>query len=191
MKDKEINIIGGGCAAFSLARLINNLPNYKFNLFIGDKKKVNKDHFWGFWKVNVNDEAYNNANHTWSKWSINTQDSKFILTSDKHPYCVIKRQKWLDICKNQLSSKKLTILENDVLEKGDKLFIKNDKIKGDLVFDSRPPKFPSNVLLQHFEGFVVTSKKDVFDEKLVTLMDFRCDQSRGMHLINDKNDVTC
>ncbi len=183
MRDKEINIIGGGCAALSLARLNHNLPNYKFNLFIGDKKKINKDHFWGFWKVNINDEAYNNANHIWSKWSINTKDSKFILTSNKHPYCVIKRQKWLDICKNQLESKKLTILENDVLEKDGKLFTKKNKIKGDLVFDSRPPKFPSNVLLQHFEGFVVTSKKDVFDEKLVTLMDFRCDQSRGMHFI--------
>ena len=34
-----------------------------------------------------------------------------------------------------------------------------------------------------FEGFVVTSEKDVFDEEIVTLMDFRCDQSRGMHFI--------
>ena len=41
----------------------------------------------------------------------------------------------------------------------------------------------SYILLQHFEGFVVTSKTDVFDEKIVTLMDFRCDQSRGIHFI--------
>jgi len=33
MIKKEINIIGGGCAALSLARLIRKLPNYKFNLF--------------------------------------------------------------------------------------------------------------------------------------------------------------
>ena len=89
---KEINIIGGGCAALSLARLIRNLPNYKFNLFIGNKNKTNKDHFWGFWKVKINDDAYNKANHVWSKWSINTNDSKHILTSVKHPYCVIKRK---------------------------------------------------------------------------------------------------
>ena len=37
MIKKEINIIGGGCAALSLARLIRKLPNYKFNLFIGNK----------------------------------------------------------------------------------------------------------------------------------------------------------
>ena len=183
MTKNEVNIIGGGCAALSLARLIRKLPNYKFNLFVGDKNKINKDHFWGFWKIKFNGEAYKNANHVWSKWSINTHDAKNILTSVKHPYCVIKRQKWLDICKKQLPSVKFTILENDVLEKDGNLFVKNKKIKGDLVFDSRPPKIPSNILLQHFEGFVVTSKKNVFDEDIVTLMDFRCDQSRGMHFI--------
>ncbi len=69
------------------------------------------------------------------------------------------------------------------LKKNGNLFVKNKKIKGHLVFDSRPPKIPSNILLQHFEGFVVTSEKDVFDEEIVTLMDFRCDQSRGIHFI--------
>merc|ERR1711871_640800 len=80
-------------------------------------------------------------------------------------------------------SERLTTSENDVLEKDGNLFVKNKKIKGDLVFDSRPAEFPSNLLIQHFEGFVVTSKKDVFDEKIVILMDFRCDQSRGIHFI--------
>ena len=183
MINKKINIIGNGCAALSLARLIRNLPNYKLNLFIGDKNKINKDHFWGFWKVKVNKEAYNNANYMWSKWSINTNETKHILTSVKHPYCVIKRQKWLDICRNQLESENLKVFENNVLENDDELFAKNKKIKCDLVFDSRPPKLPSNVLLQHFEGFVVNSDKDVFDENLAILMDFRCDQSRGMHFI--------
>ena len=183
MIKNEINIIGGGCAALSFARLIRNLPNYKFKLFVGNKNKIDKDHFWGFWKVKINDEAYNNTKHVWYKWSINTYDCRHILTSVKHPYCVIKRQKWLNICKKQLPYGKFTIIENDVLEKDGLLFVKNKKIKGDLVFDSRPPKIPSNILLQHFEGFVVTSEKNVFDEDIVTLMDFRCDQSRGMHFI--------
>ena len=39
VNDKKINIIGGGCAALSLARLIRKLPNYKSNLFIGNKNK--------------------------------------------------------------------------------------------------------------------------------------------------------
>ena len=50
---KEINIIGGGCAALSLARLIRKLPNYKFNLFIGTKIKLIKIIFGDFGKSNL------------------------------------------------------------------------------------------------------------------------------------------
>ena len=53
MIKKEINIIGGGCAALSLARLIRNLPNYKLNLFIGNKNKTTKDHFGDFGKLKL------------------------------------------------------------------------------------------------------------------------------------------
>ena len=103
MINKEINIIGDGCAALSLARLIRNLPNYKLNLFVGAKNKIHKDHFWGFWKVKLMMMLIKSKS-CWSKWSINTNDSKHILTSVKHPYCVIKR-KWLDICKNNFQVK--------------------------------------------------------------------------------------
>ena len=56
-------------------------------------------------------------------------------------------------------------------------------INGEYIFDSRPPKMPSNILLQHFQGYLVNSEDEIFDEKTVILMDFRCDQSRGMHFI--------
>ena len=170
MIKKEINIIGGGCAALSLARLIRNLPNYKLNLFIGNKNKTNKDHFWGFWKVKINYEAYNKANHVWSKWSINTNDSKHILTSVKHPYCVIKRKKWLDICKKQLPSQKFRIFKNDVHEKDGQLFNKNKKIKGDYVFDSRPNKSPFS-MKQIFKGIFVEFHEPLENFK-AHLMDF-------------------
>lgn len=183
MINKEINIIGGGCAAFSFARLSNLLPNYRFNLFVGENRNKQKDHFWGFWKNNFNDEAFINANHTWTKWAIQTKNSQLILESEKHPYCVIKRQKWLDLCKRKCKNKKIKIFENDVYEKSGKLFTHDQKIEGDLIFDSRPPIIPDNILLQHFVGFVINSKKDVFDEKTVILMDFRCDQSKGLHFI--------
>ena len=183
MKNKEINIIGGGCSAFSFARLSCQLPNYRFNLFIGKNKDKQKDHFWGFWKDSSNNEAYINADHKWTKWAILTNYSKHILKSKKYPYSVIKRQKWLDVCKSKCKSKKIVIFEKDVFEKNGKLFTHDQKIEGNLIFDSRPPSFPTNISLQHFEGFVIKSKKDVFDEETVILMDFRCDQSKGLHFI--------
>ena len=183
MTNKEINIIGGGCASYSLARLNSQLPNYRFNLFIGKNRDKQKDHFWGFWKNSYNNEAFVNANYTWSKWAIQTNYSKHILKSEKHPYCAIKKQKWLGLCKKQFKSKKITVFENNVFEKSGDLFTSDQKIYGDLIFDSRPPSLPNDILLQHFEGFVIKSKKDVFDEKTVILMDFRCDQSKGLHFI--------
>ena len=56
-------------------------------------------------------------------------------------------------------------------------------IAGHHTFDSRPPPIPSNTLLQHFEGYVITSKNNIFNPEIVRLMDFRCDQSKGIHFI--------
>jgi lycopene beta-cyclase len=56
-------------------------------------------------------------------------------------------------------------------------------IAGHHTFDSRPPSIPSNTLLQHFEGYVITSKNNIFNPEIVRLMDFRCDQSKGIHFI--------
>ena len=183
MKNKNINIIGGGCAALSLARLSDHLPDYSFNIYSGDKSKVNDNHYWGFWKTNVNVDAYHHADYTWSKWAINTNISSHVLSSNKYPYCVIKRYKWLNFCKSKFKTSKIKIFDENIFEKNGDLFLNNKKITGDIILDSRPPDNLSNVLLQHFEGFVVTSKKDVFDKETVILMDFRCDQSKGMHFI--------
>ncbi len=51
------------------------------------------------------------------------------------------------------------------------------------ILDSRPPTTPNNAMLQHFLGYEVTSDKDVFDSSTAILMDFRCDQSQGIHFI--------
>ena len=183
MENKKINIIGGGCAALSLARLSTYLPDYSFNIYSGDGSKAYDDHYWGFWKTNVNVDAYNNANHTWTKWAINTNVSSQVLSSINHPYCVIKRHKWLNFCKSKFKTSKVKIFNENIFEKNGNLFLNNKKIQGNIIFDSRPPKILSNILLQHFEGFVVTSKKDIFDPETVILMDFRCDQSKGIHFI--------
>jgi len=51
------------------------------------------------------------------------------------------------------------------------------------ILDSRPPSMKDGVMLQHFSGYEITTDRDVFDSTTAILMDFRCDQSRGMHFI--------
>ena len=184
MSKKVINIIGGGCAGLSLARFSSVLKKYNFNLFVGLKKDNDKDHFWGFWKNSFLEDAYQNADFTWFKWSIITNESHQIMTSKKHPYCAIKRKKWLAYCLKESSAGKVKVFEENVSEKNNQLLMTNKKIIcGNYTFDSRPPSIPKNILLQHFEGCVVKSEIDVFDSETVTLMDFRCDQSRGVHFL--------
>ena len=184
MSKKLINIIGGGCAGLSLARFSSVLNKYNFNLFTGLKKENNKDHFWGFWRNSFLEDAYENADFTWFKWSIITNESYQLMTSKKYPYCAIKRKKWLAYCLKQAGAGKIKVFEENVSEKNNQLLMTNKKIIcGNYTFDSRPPKIPSNILLQHFEGCVVKSEKEVFDSDRVTLMDFRCDQSRGVHFL--------
>jgi len=152
---KVINIIGGGCAGLSLARFSSVLKKYNFNLFVGLKKDNNKDHFWGFWKTSFLEDAYQNADFTWFKWSIITNESHQIMTSKKHPYCAIKRKKWLAYCLKESSAGKVKVFEENVSEKNNQLLMTNKKIIcGNYTFDSRPPSIPKNILLQHFEGCV-------------------------------------
>ena len=183
MSKKVINIIGGGCAGLSLARFSSVLTKYNFNLFVGLKKDNNKDHFWGFWKNKSTETAFDISDYSWSHWSIVTYESKQILSSNTYPYCVIRRSKWLDYCLSQINNKSVNIIQEDALDRNNDLFVYNNKIEGKYIFDSRQPKIPSNILLQHFEGYIITSEKNIFDNKTVTLMDFRCDQSKGMHFI--------
>lgn len=183
MAKTELNIIGGGCAALSLAGLSKSLNEYKINLYVGNQNKKINDHFWGFWKNKSTETAFNISDYSWSHWSIITYESKQILSSNTYPYCVIRRSKWLDYCLSQINNKRVNIIQEDALDRNNDLFVYNNKIEGKYIFDSRQPKIPSNILLQHFEGYIITSEKNIFDDKTVTLMDFRCDQSKGMHFI--------
>ena len=58
-----------------------------------------------------------------------------------------------------------------------------DKSKNSLLFDTRPPIVPSRSVLQHFRGIEITTKEHKFDPNIAILMDFRVDQSKGMHFM--------
>ena len=51
------------------------------------------------------------------------------------------------------------------------------------VYDSRPPTLIENGLRQHFIGWHIRTKKPIQEPDVATLMDFRVDQSRGLHFV--------
>ena len=46
------------------------------------------------------------------------------------------------------------------------------------VFDT---KFDKSKLWQHFQGVEIETSKEIFDDEILNLMDFNCDQKNNVH----------
>ena len=110
---------------------------------------------------------------SWSKWAVITDTSKSIMHSEKHAYHIMHKANYLQNCR-------------EIAERNGVAFIEENHIKDEeesQTFDSRPPRASKNAMLQHFLGQEVEVDKPVFDASTAILMDFRVDQSQGMHFI--------
>ena len=180
--NKKINIFGGGIAGLSLAKQLNNIEGLETNLFTLNNNK--KDHFIAFWKADSMKDAYSIKVKSWKKWKIVTNQNEKIFTAFKHDYCVVKKNKWIDLCYKKILKNKNTYIKNEKIDNINSNFFKTHNLGDkDLIFDSRPVQYPKNILLQHFYGKIVKTERDTFDDEVVTLMDFRCDQKMGIHFI--------
>ena len=178
---KTISIIGGGCAGYSLLNKLKNVSNIEIDFFIGKNQGINN--FWGYWEYDK-DIPDNILSGKWNKWKISTQDGEKFFESSSHPYCVTTRHNWISYCKQNTNKKNIRILKEDIMEINNKIYNKNnDEIISDFIFDSRYTNKSKNIFLQHFKGFLIKTETDCFDDEVLTLMDFRCDQSKGMQFV--------
>jgi lycopene beta-cyclase len=170
---QAVHIIGDGCAALSLAARADELPSHQFTIVHPDGAPAPKDHIWGFWKINGLDRAVKLARKKWYFWSIITCKEDVSLSSDHHPYYALQRRKWESNCR-QLAKK------NGVSFVTQSKLIDIPQVQ---ILDSRPPVIPTNQMFQYFIGWEIEAPPGSFDSKKAILMDFRCDQSRGIHFI--------
>ena len=167
MVKKEVHIIGAGCSGLSLAKYLSmkdHANTYRVNLY-GEKSKAFKNpNYWSFWSEKVSPSVEQVIKKKWYQWQIISEESIVLHKTKKSPYCTISSRDWLAFCDFE---------ETDV----------DPKIPepGPLVFDSRNPRMTSKGLSQEFIGQTVEVEKPTFDPQTVTLMDFRCDQSHGIH----------
>lgn len=170
---KHIAIIGAGCASLSLAALANELPRAQLHI-IESSYPAHADHVWGFWAMDWLDRVRPLVRKSWHKWAIVTEQSYSVMHAAHHPYQAISRHQWLAQCRDQATKHGVTF--HDSLDAA--------RLDAEAaIFDSRPPKVPDGVMLQHFAGFEVRAPAGSFDPSTAILMDFRCDQSHGMHFI--------
>ena len=170
---QSVHVLGDGCAGLSLAAQANALPHHRITVINPKNAPRVKDHVWGFWRVKGLEAAAGLARHKWVKWSIKTSAGSVVMTSVVHSYHALQRRRWETHCRQQATNHGVA-------------FAAQNAVKPDpaaQILDSRPPQLPNGQMIQHFIGWEVQAASGSFDPTTAILMDFRCDQSRGIHFI--------
>ena len=166
-----VTLLGSGCASLSLASQAKEFPNHNFEVVESISYPDPLDHIWGFWHMPWLREPFNISRERWYKWNIITINKNIMLETNRYPYCAIHRYKWINYCKEKSKASGVRFS----LNKGYGI--------SEQVLDSRPPRSGPGTIIQHFLGQEIISNKEIFDPSTATLMDFRCDQSKGLHFI--------
>ena len=174
MKEFDYIIIGGGCAGLSLAYELEIKNKLKENTLaiIETRKEYRRDKTWSFWKVfdhNFDDCVIKN----WNNFTINTSEGFRELSNKSFPYQSINSEKFYKKINSRLSSNpNVSLFKN----------LNNINSKNSLVFNSVfEGEIDKSKLWQHFQGIEIETSKDIFDDEIINLMDFNCDQKNDVH----------
>ncbi|WP_034040954.1 lycopene cyclase family protein [Wocania ichthyoenteri] len=179
-------IIGNGLAGLQLAlKMASNafFDNKQIALIDSSKKNVN-DKTWSFWETEPS--QWNNISHkSWNKASVITSKKTIDLELKPYTYKSIRSIDFYKEAKNRLKQNPNIhfIIDSvkSVKEENDNVFIttKENTFTTSHAFDSRIPENFSEYskqsisITQHFKGWVIKTKTDVFDDSKVIMMDYR------------------
>ena len=174
MKEFDFVIVGGGCAGLSLAYEleINDRLKNKTLAIIENRKEYKRDKTWSFWKVfdhNFDDCVIK----SWNNFSINTSENSNKLTNKNFPYQSVDSGKFYNKIKSKLSANSnISFYKN----------LKEINSENSIIFNSIfEKKLDKSNLWQHFQGIEIETPEKIFDEEIINLMDFNCDQRNGVH----------
>jgi len=174
MRDFNYTIIGGGCAGLSLAyelEIHKKLDN-KTLAIIEPRLEYKKDKTWSFWKVSPHNFE-NCVKKSWQNFSINIPNKTKYLECNDYPYQSIDSGLFYEKIINKLKQNKNISFFKD---------IKEVKLENSFIFNSVPVlKVNEDSLWQHFSGVEIETKNNFFDDEIINLMDFDCEQRSSVH----------
>jgi len=184
MKEFDYIIIGGGCAGLSLAYEleIHNKLRDKTLAIIEPRLEYKKDKTWSFWKT-IDHNFEDCVKKSWKNFSINIPNKTKYLECDKLPYQSID---------SGLFYEKI----NSTLKKNQNIFFYKNigeiSSNSSITFNSVPSiGSTEKKIWQHFKGVEIETTKNVFDDEIINLMNFDCQQLDSVHffytLPYDKN----
>ena len=174
MKEFDYVIIGGGCAGLSLAYELelHNKLSHKTLAIIEPREKYKRDKTWSFWKTfdhNFQDCVIKN----WNNFSINTAFDSHQLKSEKFPYQSVDSSKFYEKVNSKLfRNKNISFFKSQNEINTENCIIFNSVFEGEL---------DNSNLWQHFQGIEIETPNNIFDDEIINLMDFNCDQRNDLH----------
>lgn len=188
LNEIDIAIIGGGNAGLTLAAQLAQQASPPRTLVIEPQTAEQRDCSWGLWaKAAQIEQLECAALGRWPRWQLIDHDQRVIHRSCDYSYLSLSAARYLQDCANRLREP-VNLVQASVksLQRdGNQILVETDKqhYRAKQVYDSRPPKIIENGLRQHFLGWHIQTKRPIAETDIATLMDFRVDQSRGLHFI--------
>ncbi|MBX3254796.1 MAG: hypothetical protein KF862_11700 [Chitinophagaceae bacterium] len=189
MKKYDYIIIGAGCAGLSLLMQFMNDPGFSVKkvLLIDKEKKENNDRTWCFWeKENGYFESI--VYKRWTDLVVKNRSLRQSLDLNSYVYKMIRGIDFYEYCfKRIVSAGNIEYIQRDVLEinnrNGHITITTNSGVleaEAGFVFSSvfqAPAKNSGKYyLLQHFKGWLIKTRTEIFNLQQALLMDFSVDQ---------------
>ena len=180
----DIAIIGGGSAGMALASKLDNLSAAVFE----PKTAAERDCSWALWAQPEQLEALSPAiRGSWDKWRLIDHSGEIVHQSNEYRYTSLSSGQYLQHCeaslKDSVSLVRAAVDDLAPEENGGQFNADGQTYNAKTIYDSRPPTMADNSLRQHFIGWEISTTEPVTNADIATLMDFRVDQSRGLHFI--------
>ena len=174
MREFDYVIVGGGCAGLSLAYELDIKHKLKSKTLavIENRDDYKRDKTWSFWKV-FNHNFEDCVIKSWNSFTVNTLENFHELNTNKFPYQSIDSGKFYDKINSRLFKNSNISFFKSLSE-----INSNNSIIFNSILEGEPDK---SKLWQHFKGIEIETKKDIFDDEILNLMDFNCDQKNDVH----------
>lgn len=190
-------ILGAGCAGLSLCLALLREGVTEPIALVDRRTAFGRDRTWCFWDVGSTPLAAL-AGHRWERWTIATPAGVTTRGSRRHPYVHVDARDFYTHALREIAGR-----PNVRLHLGERVFSVRERGAGveartsagtrtaAVAYDAlatgsplardRPPGAVE--LAQQFVGQAVRTARPAFDPTTATLMDFRVDQSRGLHFV--------
>ena len=180
----DIAIIGGGSAGISLAAKLDNLTA----AVVEPKTAAERDCSWALWANQDQLQVLaGSIKGRWKQWRLVDHDREIVHHSNHYHYASLSSAAYITACEQNLADGvdliRATAEDIVAIGNGGCFSAGGKHYQATQLYDSRPPAMLDNSLRQHFLGWDIRTKTALANPETATLMDFRVDQSRGLHFI--------